>query len=161
MRLHQQPRLGHFVFVLAQNLSQAFDFLVHAVQHLTHGIYFHFPAFETLQRESNGEMLRQLHEHALIELVILALFGDARQRVSQHFLRVHRHLVDLLLEFHCGARWILSGLHPPQRGQRAQNAVDSFFSGLPDTKPRSSASATVSGCACTVISAAASAGTGA
>jgi len=64
--------------------------VVHAIQHLPHRVYFRFATFEFLEREADGKMLCELHQHCLIQLFVLALFGKPGQRVSQSVLRTRR-----------------------------------------------------------------------
>jgi len=87
VRFDQNSRFGQLVFVLAENLPQFFDFVVHAVQHLPHRIYFDFPAFKFFESETDGKMLCQLHQHILIQLLVFALFGQSSQCVPQCVLR--------------------------------------------------------------------------
>ena len=92
MRLREDARFAHFVFMSAENLSQILDFLVHAVEHLANRIDFHFAAFEALQREANRQLFRQLHEHGLIRPGIRRLRRQGRERLLQCVLRAARQL---------------------------------------------------------------------
>ena len=104
--------------------------MVHAIQHLPHRVYFRFATFEFLEREADGKMLCELHQHCLIQLFVLALFGKPGQRVSQSVLRTRRHPRHLVLKLQRGCRWVLSSCHLPEAGKGMQDTVDIFLAGL-------------------------------
>src|SRR5258708_6399813 len=119
-------RFRHFVFVLPQDISQVFDFLVDAVQHLPHRVHLHVPTFELFQCKPDGQVLRQLHQHALIQFFVLPLLGQPRERISQRLLRLARQLRHLILKFHRGRGWIRARSNAPKRRQRPQDSIDRF-----------------------------------
>src|SRR6266481_9548730 len=114
----------------AENLPQILDFLVHAVQHLPHGVHFHFAAFEALQRETNCQMLGQLHDHGLIRFRIRRLRRQACQRLFQCVLRAAGQFRHLLLECSGGGHSALTRPHAPETSQRPQNRIDLIFARL-------------------------------
>src|SRR5258708_6893632 len=126
VRFRQNSRFRHFVFVLPQDISQVFDFLVHAVQHLPHRVHLHVPAFELFQGKPDGQVLRQLHQHALIQFFVLPLLGEPRERIPQRLLRLARQLRHLILKFHRGRGWIRARSNAPKRRQRPQDSIDRF-----------------------------------
>src|SRR5229473_3520125 len=87
MRLRQDARIAHLVFMRAEDLSQILDFLVHAVEHLANGVHFHFAAFEPLQREADGQVFGQLHDHRLVRLGVRRLRRQACECLFQRVLR--------------------------------------------------------------------------
>ncbi len=90
VRLRQDARIAHLVFMRAKNLSQILDFLVHAVEHLANGVHFHFAAFEPLQREADGQVFGQLHDHRLVGLGVRRLRRQACECLFQRVLRAAR-----------------------------------------------------------------------
>ena len=138
MRLDQQPGFAHLVFMSAENLSQVLDFLVHAVEHLAHGIDFDFTAFEPLQRETDRQVFGELHDHGLVRLGVRRLRRQARERLLQHVLRAARQLRHLLLEHTCRSHSTLPRADVPKTSQGAENCEDLIFARL--TVPTGSAS---------------------
>src|SRR5437762_6991192 len=138
VRLCQDARVGHLVFVSAQNLPQTLNFLVHAVKHLAHGVDFHFAALEAFQREPDREVFSQLHNHGIVWLRTGRLCGQARERLLQHVLRAPRQLRHLFLEHACRSYSAVTCPHAPKTRQRAQNRIDLFLARLAAADPASS-----------------------
>ena len=74
----------------AQNFAQIFNFLVHAVEHLTNGVNFHFAALEALQRKADGKVLRELNQHRLIGFGAGSFCRKFGERLLQNILRTTR-----------------------------------------------------------------------
>jgi len=58
--LHLDSRVGHHLFLGAQNLAQRFNLRVHAVQKLFHCVDAQLTAFVAVQRKANGNVFGQL-----------------------------------------------------------------------------------------------------
>jgi hypothetical protein len=98
MRLDHHPRFGHLVFVRTKNFAEIFNFGVHAVEHLPHGVDFDFAAFKPLQRKANRQMLCQFHENGFVRLAFRSLRRESGDGSPQRVLRGPGQLGHLLLE---------------------------------------------------------------
>ena len=101
VRLGEYPGVAHLVFVRAKDFPEVFNFLIHAIQHLPDCVDLHLAAFKPLERETNRQVLRQLHQHGLIRFGIRCLRGQGCKRLFQGVLRAAWQLRDLLLECAC------------------------------------------------------------
>src|SRR5208283_4662681 len=127
VRLHQDSCLRHLVFVLSQDLSQVLDLLVHAVQHLSHRIHFHFASLKSLHREAYGQVFRQFQQYRLVQFLVFSLLRDSRQCLPQRVLRPRRHLRNLRLKFHRRARRIFTRPQFSKCRQRLQDPEHFFI----------------------------------
>ena len=90
MRLDEDPGVAHFVFVSTENIPEILDLLIHAVEHLPNRVDFDFAAFESLKRETDGQVLCKLHEYRLIRFFARRLRRQSRQGLFQSILRAAR-----------------------------------------------------------------------
>src|SRR6266446_570867 len=118
-----------------QNFPQILNLLVHVVQHLPHGIDFHFAALESFQRETNREVLGKLHDYGLIRFRIWRLRGQARECLLQQVLCAPGQLRHLLLERSRRSHAALTCADATETRQRAQNRVNLFLAWLTASAP--------------------------
>ncbi len=77
VRLDHEAGIGHLVFVRAENFAEIIDLLIHAVEHLPHGVYFHFAAFKTFERKADRQMLGEFYQDGFIRLAFRRLRGES------------------------------------------------------------------------------------
>ena len=53
-RLDEHAGFRHLVFMGAENFAKIFDFLIHALKHLAHGVNFYFAFFVTFESKTDG-----------------------------------------------------------------------------------------------------------
>src|SRR6266403_1765396 len=129
-----------------QNFPQILNLLVHVVQHLPHGIDFHFAALESFQRETNREVLGKLHDYGLIRFRIWRLRGQARECLLQHVLCAPGQLRHLLLEHSRRSHAALTCADATETRQRAQNRVNLFLARLTASAPAPSGASPAAEC---------------
>ena len=149
--LDHDSRVGHLVFVRAENLAEIFDLRVHAVEHLPHGVDFDFTAFKTFECKANRKMLGQFHQDGFIRLAFGRLRCKPGNRALQSVLRGARQLIHLLLELSSRSGATLACADVAEAGQRAQNSIDLIFArsgALAGSVPRSAAGAVTPAATC-------------
>src|SRR6202011_4173714 len=57
---HENSRIGHFIFMSTKNVSETFNLLIHAIQHLANGADFYIAMLELLKGEADSEVFGQL-----------------------------------------------------------------------------------------------------
>ncbi len=118
VRFDQDSRIGHFIFVGAENLAEIFDLLIHAIEHLADGVDFYFAVFELLESKTDGQMFRQLHQHGFIRLGLSGLRRQAGDSLPQRHLRIAWQLRNLLLERSRAGDAALVGSNLSKAGER-------------------------------------------
>ncbi len=86
VRFEDEPGVAHFVFMGAEDFAQVFDFLIHAVEHLAHGVDCNLAALETLEGEANGKMLGELNQDGLIGSGVGCFRGELGEGLLQNVL---------------------------------------------------------------------------
>ena len=117
-------------------MRRAFDFLVHAVEHLADRVDLHVALFVALERKANREMFGELDEHGLIGLGVGRVRRQFGERRFQRVLRAAGQLRHLLVE--CARRGHAAAATRADladAGQRAENAEDFFFGGFAPERP--------------------------
>ncbi len=98
MGLHDESRAGHLFLVSAKDLAQPRNFLGHAVEHLTNGVYAHFAFFVAVQSEADGQMFGQAQQHWVIRFCGWHLRAEIHQRLPQQIPGAVGELLHLLLQ---------------------------------------------------------------
>src|SRR5690348_7105672 len=129
MGLDHNSSVGHLVFVSAKNLTKIFDLLVHAIEHLAHGIDFHFAALKSLESKLDRQMFGQLHEDGFVRFACRGLGCETSDGSPQILLGAARQFRHLFLEYSGGSRPALPGSHVSETRQGAQYRVYVVFGG--------------------------------
>src|SRR5690348_3637130 len=123
MGLNHNSSVGHFVFVSAKNLTKIFDLLVHAIEHLAHGIDFHFAALKSLQSKLDRKMFGQFDEDGFVRLACRGLGCETSDGSPQILLGAARQFRHFFLEYSGSSRSSLPGSDVSETRKRAQYRV--------------------------------------
>src|SRR5579885_391582 len=127
VRFKENSRFRHFVFVRAEDLAKVFNLLIHAVEHLAHGVDFDFAALVTLERKTDGEVLGELDEYGFVGPAFRRLRGESGQRLPQRVLRPAWQFLDGFLERRGAGGFRKTGASPSKAGQGAQDGQNFVF----------------------------------
>src|SRR5712691_11566137 len=125
MRLHENARLVHLVFLQFQNLAQRVHLPAHVLHHLVHGVNFHFALGIPFQSEANCHVLSRLHQQRRVFFLLLSscLGRQASQQLLQVQPRVRIGLAHFFLESFRTNSWI--ALHLAETSEEA-NRLNHF-----------------------------------
>ena len=70
MRLDRDARSNHSLFIHPEHFSQAFDFVVHRLEHLPHAVYFYIATLVALHGVPNRDVLGQPQQHRFLRFLI-------------------------------------------------------------------------------------------
>src|SRR5690348_8864735 len=123
MGLDHNSSVGHLVFVSAKYLTEIFDLLVHAVEHLAHGIDSHFAALKSLESKLDRQMFGQFHEDGFVRLACRRLGCETSDGSPQILLGAARQFSHLFLEYSGSSRSSLPSSNVSETRQGAQYRV--------------------------------------
>ena len=90
VRRHVNPGVRHLLFVNAEDFSQSVEFRAHLVEHLPHGVHFHVAALVAFERESHGDVFRQLQQRRFVRGFRRRLRRQRRKRLAHRKSRASR-----------------------------------------------------------------------